>query len=88
MTKVFTNGNYKINGPMLNVYYKTKLDSTGRELTVNADYMHYSKKWNDDFTNKFYDPKGSEYTDPTYINNNSPSNINVYSFTADYVQPV
>ena len=87
MTKVFTNGHSKMSGPMVNIYYKTKLDSTGKELTLNADYMHYTKKWRDNFTNKFYDAKGDEYTTPTYIINNSPSGINVYSFTADYIQP-
>lgn len=88
MTQVFTNGRTKMSGPMVNIYFKTKLDSTGKELTLNTDYMHYTKNRADNFTNTFYDDKGNEYAIPTHIINNSPSGINVYSFTADYVQPV
>jgi hypothetical protein len=85
--KVFTKGVARTSGPLVNAYYKTTFDSTGKELTLNADYMNYNKKWDDNFTNKFYDAKGDEYLNPTYISNNSPAVINVYSFTADYVQP-
>ena len=84
---VHTTGKSIIKNPSLNIYYKATLDTTGKELTLNADYMHYGKQWNDDFTNNYYDAKGQQYTTPDYLKDNSPAKIKVYSFTADYVQP-
>ena len=85
-SKLFTTSNGKVNGPLVNMYYKTTFDSSGKELNINADYMNYNKTRNDDFTNKYYDTKNMEYTAPTYIANHSRSDIKVYSFSADYTQ--
>lgn len=86
-SKVFTNGKAIINNPTVNLYYKTTLDTTGKELTINADYMNYKKTWYDDFTNRYYDNKGMEFITPDYLKDNSPANINVYALTVDYVMP-
>ncbi len=86
-TKVFTYGKAIFKTPAVNLYYKTTLDSTGKELTLNADYMCYNKTWYDDFTNRYYDAKGMEYLPADYLKDNSPAKINVYSLAADYVMP-
>jgi iron complex outermembrane recepter protein len=87
LTSVKTNGKAIFSSPTLNIYYKTKFDSTDKELSINADYIHYNKNWYDDFTNNYYDEKGQPYTQSNYIRDNSPANINVYVFSADYTQP-
>lgn len=87
LSKVHTNSKVYLNGPTVNLFYKTKLDSKGRELALNADYMNFHKTWDDAFTNRYFNGKGLEYIQPSFISNSSPSNINVYAFTADYVQP-
>jgi hypothetical protein len=84
---VNTVGKAIFSSPTVNVYYKTKFDSTDKELTINADYINYNKTWYDDFTNNYYDEKGQEYVQPNFLRDNSPANINVYAFSADYVQP-
>ena len=84
---VNTAGRAIISSPSLNIYYKTRLDTTGKELTLNADYMYYGKQWKDDFTNQYNDAKGQQYLQPDYLKDNSPAKIKVYSLTADYVQP-
>jgi hypothetical protein len=86
-SKVFTNGKAIFKNPSVNLYYKTTLDTTGKELTVNADYLNYNKTWYDDFTNRYYDNKGAEYITPDYLKDNSPADINVYALTIDYVMP-
>jgi hypothetical protein len=86
-SKVFTNGKAIIKNPSVNLYYKTTLDTTGKELTINADYLNYNKSWYDDFTNRYYDNKGMEYITPDYLNDNSPINVNIYALTVDYVMP-
>ncbi len=86
-SKVFTNGKAIFKNPSVNLYYKTTLDTTGKELTINADYLNYNKTWYNDFTNRYYDSKGIEYTIPDYLKDNSPADINVYALTVDYVMP-
>ncbi len=87
LATVNTIGSAIFSSPTINVYYKTKFDSTDKELTINADYIHYKKDWYDNFTNNYYDEKGQEYAQPDFLRDNSPANINVYAFSADYVQP-
>jgi hypothetical protein len=86
-SKVFTTGKAIFKNPSVNLYYKTTLDTTGKELTINADYLNYNKTWYDDFTNRYYDNKGMEYIMPDYLKDNSPADINVYALTIDYVMP-
>lgn len=85
--KVFTAGNARISSPSLNLYYKTALDSIGKTLTLNADFMNYAKRWSDNFTNRYYDAGGGEYLVPYYLKDNSPGRIKVYSLSADYEMP-
>jgi Outer membrane protein beta-barrel family/Carboxypeptidase regulatory-like domain len=84
---VATGGKAIFKNPAVNLYYKTTLDTTGKELTINADYLNYNKTWYDHFTNRYYDNEGKEYITPDYLQDNSPANINVYSLTADYIMP-
>ena len=84
---VNTFGRASFSSPTVNMYYKTKFDSTDKELTINADYINYSKDWYDNFANNFYDEKGQEYILPNYLRDNSPAKINVYVLSADYIHP-
>ncbi|MBO9564282.1 MAG: TonB-dependent receptor family protein [Niastella sp.] len=73
--------------PSFNLYYKTILDTTGKELRFNADYFSYEKKWNDNFTTNFFDPKGSAYaTQP--LRAQAPASNDIKSLAADYTQPI
>jgi Outer membrane protein beta-barrel family/Carboxypeptidase regulatory-like domain/TonB-dependent Receptor Plug Domain len=87
VSKVFTKGQAVFKNPSVNLYYKTILDTTGKELVFNADYLNYNKSWYDYFVNRYYDAQGEEYINPDYLKDNSPANINVYSLTADYTIP-
>ena len=84
---VHTVGNAITSSPSLNIYYKTRLDTSGKELSLNADYMYYGKQWEDNFTNQYIDAKGQQYMQPDYLKDNSPAKIKVYALAADYVQP-
>jgi Outer membrane protein beta-barrel family/Carboxypeptidase regulatory-like domain len=86
-SKVFTNGKAIFNNPAVNLYYKTTLDSIGKELTINADYLNYNKTWYNNFANRYYNNKGMEYVSPDFLKDNSPARINVYAFTIDFVMP-
>ena len=86
-SKVFTDGFARFASLSANVYYKTKIDSTGKELTINADYFNYDKNWNDNYSTHFYTPSGTEYAPVYSLMDNSPGENSVKSITADYVQP-
>jgi hypothetical protein len=88
VSKVFTIGKALFKNLSVNLYYKTLIDTAGKELTLNADYLNYNKTWYDDFINRYYDANGEEYILPDYLKDNSPANIKVYSLTADYTIPV
>jgi len=86
-SKVFTDGFARFASLSVNAFYKKKIDSTGKELTINADYFNYNKNWNDDFSTHFYTQSGYEYATPYLLHDYSPANNSVKSITADYVQP-
>jgi hypothetical protein len=85
---VNTDGHATIRNPSVNLYYKVRLDSTGRELSLNADYMNYNKEWADSFANLSVNALGGLYIPTSYMRDQSPADINVYAWTADFVQPV
>lgn len=84
-SNIITIGAANIFNPSINIYYKTLLDSAGKQdIIINADYFNYNRKWNDDFTTRYYNEKGIEYQSPFYLRDNSPAIIDLKSITADY----
>lgn len=80
-------GDQSIVNPSVNVYFKTGSEKKKNEFTFNADYFSYNKDWNDMFTGQYYNAGKTPIGDQTNIRNNADSRINVYSASADYVQP-
>jgi len=85
---VSTLGRLRIFNPVVNIYYKVNLDSTGKQLTLNADYFNYNKDWSDDFITRFYDAPGKELQLPYILRDNSPADNTIKSLSADYTQPL
>jgi outer membrane receptor protein involved in Fe transport len=69
-----------------NLNWKHNFDSTGKELTVDFDYVRYANRSNillaTDFYNKFGDPTGN-----LLLKGYLPSDINIYSFKSDLTIP-
>lgn len=69
-----------------NLNLRHVFDSTGRELSFDADYMHYAQKNNQGLFNSYFDnahiPNGPGDT----LLSNIPSDIKIYSLKADYSQ--
>ncbi|KAA2240159.1 TonB-dependent receptor [Chitinophaga agrisoli] len=85
---VNTTGDLLLFNPSINAYYRLDLDTTGKQLTVNADYFHYDKSWNDDYITNFYEPHGSKLREPYLLQDNSPADNMISSVAADYTQPL
>ena len=84
-SNITTSGAATIFNPSINLYYKQLLDSAGKkDIVFNADYFHYNRQWNDDFTTRYYDDKGLQYQQPFYLRDNSPSIVTLKSITADF----
>ncbi len=70
-----------------NFNLKHTFDTTGTELTADADYINYTSSSNQLFDNYFYDPAGLKIQPDEIISGNLPGNINIYSVKADFTMP-
>ncbi len=78
-------GTWKNDGANINLRHQ--FDSTGRELTMDADYVRYNSSNNQPFNNVTYLPNGNISSSNLLIGE-LPSTINIYSAKADYTHPL
>ena len=71
----------------LNLNLRHQFDSTGKELTADADYSRYSSQNEQVFMNAAYFPDWSPKT-TTNLLSNLPVSIDIYSAKMDYTQPL
>ena len=74
-----------LNGTV-NLNFKRQFDSSGRELTADADYIYYKSSSDQLFQNYTYDPNMKPLSSNT-LSGDLPSTINIYSFKTDYTHP-
>ncbi|MEP7079347.1 MAG: TonB-dependent receptor [Ginsengibacter sp.] len=71
-----------------NFNMKHTFDSTGKEFTVDLDYLNYYST-NDQFLqNNFLNPDFTIQRDPSILLGNLPSRINIYSAKTDFTFPL
>ncbi|MDP4264246.1 MAG: TonB-dependent receptor [Bacteroidota bacterium] len=70
-----------------NFNYRHLFDTTGRELTVDLDYVFYDNTANMLLTTDSYDGAGQQNADPLLLNGHLPSTISIYSVKSDYTHP-
>ncbi|GAA4056107.1 outer membrane beta-barrel family protein [Hymenobacter glaciei] len=88
VSRVRTLGTTQVLSPSVNVYYKTKLDTTGRTLSLNADYFGYAKNARTDYNTRFFDADFQQTSPAGLLRDNTPVRNAVYSAKADYAQPL
>jgi iron complex outermembrane receptor protein len=71
-----------------NLNFRHVFDSTGRELTIDADYLSYNSANKQDLYNDYYKPDGSPDGKSDTLLGSLPQNIKIYSAKADYVHPL
>jgi hypothetical protein len=71
----------------INLNYTHKFDSTGRQLTIDLDYIRDVSGSNQLFVNNTFLPDGALINSQT-LNDNLPATINIYSAKADYSHPL
>jgi iron complex outermembrane recepter protein len=69
-----------------NINFRHVFDSTGRELTADVDYSHYSSSSKQALGNYYFDADNIKTAPSDTLLGNIPSSITIYSAKADYSQ--
>ena len=81
-----TNSAQKLKNATANVNVKHKFDDTGKELTFDADYVHYGGESFNNLNTTYFKPGGAMEGTPDLVRNQMPSVINIGVAKLDYVQ--
>lgn len=71
-----------------NFNFRTLLDSVGKELTADLDYINYNSRNNQLLINSYFDASGSPTTKADTLMGALPQDITIYSGRADYLHPL
>ena len=71
-----------------NLNFRQVLDSTGKELTADLDYITYDAGNDQSLSNYYYDAFGSESQAGDTLYGRLPQRINIYSGRVDYTMPM
>lgn len=72
----------------INFNFRYQFDSTGRELTADADYIGYRNSSNQILSSYFFDKNGEPNAPGEILNSDLPSNIKIASLKFDYLHPL
>jgi iron complex outermembrane recepter protein len=71
-----------------NLNLRHVFDSTGKELTIDADYLTYNSTNAQDLFNVYSKPDGSPLSKSDTLLGSLPQNIKIYTAKADYTHPL
>lgn len=71
----------------INFNLRHKFDSTGKELTLDVDYLDYTNETNELMTNTGFNNTGNQKYE-YFIQSNLPSTVKIFSAKTDYVQTI
>jgi outer membrane receptor protein involved in Fe transport len=72
----------------VNFNYRFKIDTLGRELNMDADYVHYNNTKDEHFTNTYLSANDLPLGSPIDLRNNGAGSIDIYAFKVDYIHPL
>lgn len=88
ITRAFTSNDRKWKNYSTNLNFRHVFDSTGKELSIDADVLGYRSKNNQILVNSYFDPNYNPSFTPDTLLGYLPQNINIYTAKADYVHPL
>jgi hypothetical protein len=83
----YTTNNDHFNNTTVNLNYKGQLDTTGTEISMDADYAKFNYKHNIYLNDSMYRMHDIENYDPHGIRNNTMTEMTIKSIKADLVLP-
>lgn len=87
-TQAINDVNLKFKNVGVNANLRHVFDSTGKELTIDADYINYNQNNRQVLSNEFFDQMGNIKSPDEILRGILPASINIYSLKADYSQPM
>ncbi|MBE7175092.1 MAG: TonB-dependent receptor [Mucilaginibacter polytrichastri] len=86
---VLTNSaqNRKLNGTNFTAVYAGKLDTLGTQISAEGNYFRFRRNALELQDNYFNDSNGMQFSPNLLYTIGSPSNVNIYSVSADLVRP-
>ncbi len=88
VTTAYTENEEKWKNFSTNFNFRTKLDTTGQELTADLDFIQYKATSVQPLTSTYFDNAGNQLKAPEILNGTLPTNIKIYSGKADYTLPL
>src|SRR5665647_283195 len=78
----------KSNNFATNLNLRHVFDSTGKEFSVDIDYLNYYQTSDQFLVNNFLNPDYTVRKDPNQLKGNLPSKVNIYSAKTDFTFPL
>ena len=72
----------------LNLNMRHVIDSTGKEISADVDYLRYTSNNQQNFSSYFFDKTGSKSQTDEFLSGKLPSDIKIYSAKVDYSHPL
>jgi hypothetical protein len=79
---------YKYSGITYNINYKGIIDTSGQEISADADYSRYSGLQNSEYNNTYLNAAGQPSRDPYIFKNRTPSLVKILAGKIDYTLPI
>ena len=87
-TKATVDSKQRWNNLSTNLNFRQLLDTAGRELTADLDYIAYDSRNNQTLINSYFDPSGNPTDKADTLLGALPQNIKIFSGKTDYVHPL
>lgn len=71
-----------------NVFLRHSFDTTGKEISIDADYAGFQNQSNQNFITYYTSPDGSPYQPTYYMESDLRGNTQIRSIKADYTNPL
>ncbi|MDQ6843034.1 MAG: TonB-dependent receptor [Bacteroidota bacterium] len=88
IAKAISSQHRKSNNFSANLNFRHEFDTTGKEFTVDMDYLTYYQTSGQLFDNSFLNPDYSPLRPATQLMGTLPSTVNIYSAKTDFVFPL
>ncbi|WP_462267475.1 TonB-dependent receptor domain-containing protein [Mucilaginibacter sp.] len=75
------------NNVSVNLNDRYQIDTTGQQLAVDLDYLRYKNNTQAQYDAIYQSLNGGTTRPPSFIRNQTPSTINIYTGKADYTYP-
>ena len=87
-TRAFSTGKQDWKNFSTNLNFRQVLDTSGKELTADLDYITYDSKNHTSMINSYFDTIGNSIMKADTLLGSLPQNIKIYSGKIDYLQPL